>query len=142
MSVQTVKLLVVEDEPLLAHSLGESLAASGFQPTLAGSSEAAWTAWADAFDLIVLDVMLPEGNEAGLRFARALRKADFTQPVLFLSARETLPDRVRGLEYGDDYLPKPFAPPELVARRRAYASGHQNSGPGPDRSRWRARSCG
>jgi DNA-binding response OmpR family regulator len=65
--------------------------------------------------------MLPEGEEAGFELARGLREAGFRQPILFLTARESLPDRVRGLEVGDDYLAKPFALAELVARLRALA---------------------
>ena len=115
-----VRLLIVEDEPSLALALHESLGAQGFQPVVVGSTGEAWEAlWRQPFDLILLDVMLPEGDEAGFEFARELREADFRQPVLFLTARETLPDRVRGLELGDDYLAKPFAVVELVARLRA-----------------------
>lgn len=124
-----MRLLIVEDEPSLALSLHESLQAHGFKTVVAGSAGEAWERlWAEAFDLIVLDVRLPEGDEAGFRLAQELRESDFRQPILFLTARETLPDRVRGLEYGDDYLPKPFALPELVARLRAlYRRGEVRS---------------
>ncbi len=127
-------LLIVEDEPSLAQTLRESLPAYGFKPTVAGSVEAAREAlWAGAFDLIVLDVTLPEGAEAGFSFAEALREDRFAQPILFLSAREGLPDRLRGLEHGDDYLAKPFALPELVARLRAlYRRGERR----PQRALW------
>ncbi|WP_041652309.1 response regulator transcription factor [Allomeiothermus silvanus] len=115
-------VLLVEDDPSLSQTLLESLAAQGFKPRLATSAEAAWEAlWRDPVDLIVLDVMLPEGEEAGFELAKELREAGFHQPILFLTARESLPDRVRGLEVGDDYLAKPFALAELVARLRALA---------------------
>lgn len=115
-------MLLVEDDPSLGQTLLESLAAQGFRLRLVTSAEAAWEAlWQDAVDLIVLDVMLPEGEEAGFELARGLREAGFHQPILFLTARESLPDRVQGLEVGDDYLAKPFALAELVARLRALA---------------------
>ncbi|GIW31876.1 MAG: response regulator [Meiothermus sp.] len=115
-----VRLLIVEDEPSLASTLKESLSVQGFQVTLAASrSEAEALVWEQPFDLILLDVMLPEGPEAGFELAQALRESGFHQPILFLTAREALPDRVRGLEWGDDYLPKPFALAELVARLKA-----------------------
>lgn len=114
------KLLVVEDEANLAAALDEGLRSHGFDVTTAGSVEEAWTAlWTDPFDVVVLDVMLPEGRDAGFALAQEMRESGLTQPILFLSARETLPDRVRGLEVGEDYLPKPFALAELVARIRS-----------------------
>lgn len=115
-----MQLLIVEDERSLADTLRESLAAYGFQPVCAYSSDEAWEAlWRHPLDLIVLDVMLPEGDEAGYRWAEQMREAGFRQPILFLTARDALPDRVRGLEHGDDYLAKPFALVELVARLKA-----------------------
>ncbi|MBF6593088.1 MAG: response regulator transcription factor [Thermaceae bacterium] len=117
-----MRLLVVEDEPSLGQTLSESLSAQGFQPHLVTSAKAAEKAvWENPFDLFLLDVMLPEGEEAGFELAQGLREAGFRQPILFLTAREALPDRVRGLEVGDDYLAKPFALAELVARLRALA---------------------
>lgn len=119
-TILEVRLLVVEDEVSLACALRESLETQGFRPTVVHSAEAAWEAlWREPFDLLLLDVMLPEGDEAGFIFAREAREAGFRQPILFLTARETVDDRVRGLEHGDDYLPKPFAVAELVARLRA-----------------------
>ena len=124
-----VRLLIVEDEPSLAEALHRSLGAQGFRPTLAGSAEAAWEALlAHPFDLILLDVMLPEGRDAGFEWARAIREAGFRQPILFLSAREALPDRLQGLAHGDDYLAKPFAPAEVIARLKAlYRRGEVRS---------------
>jgi DNA-binding response OmpR family regulator len=115
-----VRLLVVEDEVSLAQALRESLEGQGFRPTVVHSADAAWEAlWAAPFELLLLDVMLPEGDEAGFKLAQDVREAGFRQPILFLTARETLDDRVRGLEFGDDYLAKPFAVTELIARLKA-----------------------
>jgi DNA-binding response OmpR family regulator len=115
-----MRLLIVEDEVSIAQSLAEGLKGMGFAPTMTHSAAAAWEAlWHAPFDLILLDVMLPEGDEAGFAFAQGVREAGFRQPILFLTAREALPDRVRGLEFGDDYLPKPFALAELIARLKA-----------------------
>lgn len=97
--------------------LRDSLTAHGFRPFFAYSADEAWEAvWRYPFDIIVLDVMLPEGDDAGFSWAEGVREADFHQPILFLTAREQLPDRVRGLTLGEDYLAKPFAIAELVAR--------------------------
>jgi DNA-binding response OmpR family regulator len=115
-----VRLLIVEDEPSLAATLEESLQAQDFETYVASDARSAWAvAWARPFDLVLLDVMLPEGDEAGFEWAREFRESGFHQPILFLTAREALPDRVRGLEFGDDYLAKPFALSELVARLKA-----------------------
>lgn len=115
-----MRLLVVEDEPSLGQTLGESLSAQGFHLRLVASAkEAEKIVWEEPFDLFLLDVMLPEGEAAGFELAVGLREAGFRQPILFLTAREALPDRVRGLQVGDDYLAKPFALAELVARLKA-----------------------
>lgn len=115
-----MRLLIVEDEASLATTLEEALRAREFETYVAPDAGTAWeAAWARPFDLVLLDVMLPEGEEAGFEWAREFRESGFRQPILFLTAREALPDRVRGLEFGDDYLAKPFALSELVARLRA-----------------------
>ncbi len=115
-----MNLLIVEDDSALASTIDEALSHHGFSTRVAGSAQEAWEAlWSGPVDLVLLDVMLPEGDEAGFEWAAAVREADFRQPILFLTARESLPDRVRGLDHGDDYLAKPFALPELVARLRA-----------------------
>lgn len=117
-----MQLLVVEDDPALAQSLVEALGASGFQVRHAASANQAWDAlWTGPVDVIVLDVMLPEGHDAGFVWAKSVRDADFRQPILFLTARDGLQDRLEGLRDGDDYLTKPFAVPELVARINALA---------------------
>lgn len=117
-----MRVLIVEDDGAVAATLDDLLVAAGFETVAASSASSAWEAlWRQPFDVVVLDVMLPEGEEAGFDWAAAVRAADFRQPILFLTARHDLLDRVRGLEIGDDYLPKPFAPSELVARLRALA---------------------
>lgn len=117
-----MRVLVVEDDSAVAASLIDVLGAAGLATVHAGSATSAWEAlWSQPFDVVLLDVMLPEGTEAGFDWAVDVRAADFRQPILFLTARDDLRDRVRGLEYGDDYLAKPFEPAELVARLRALA---------------------
>jgi DNA-binding response OmpR family regulator len=130
-----MRVLVVEDDPVLAQTLLESLQAHGFEVTNARSSQQAWELlWSTPFDLLVLDVMLPEGTDEGFLLAQHIREAGFRQPLLFLTARETLTDRVRGLGVGDDYLPKPFALAELVARLKAlYRRGEVR----PSQLQWR-----
>lgn len=115
-----MQLLIVEDDPAVAQSLLEALDAVGFSTRHAGSAQEAWEAlWSGPVDVIVLDVMLPEGHDAGFSWAEGIRDADFRQPILFLTARDGLSDRLRGLQDGDDYLAKPFAVPELLARVNA-----------------------
>jgi DNA-binding response OmpR family regulator len=130
-----MRVLVVEDDPVLAQTLLEGLQAHSFEVTNARSSHEAWEVlWGNTFDLFVLDVMLPEGAEEGFLLAGQIRDAGFRQPILFLTARETLTDRVRGLGVGDDYLPKPFALAELVARLKAlYRRGEVR----PGRVQWK-----
>ena len=135
MRIVAIKVLLVEDEPSLATTVEEGLDAHGFDVAVAGSSERAWeVAWSAPFDVAVLDVMLPEGRDAGFRLAGELRAGGFHQPILFLTARESLPDRVRGLEVGEDYLAKPFALAELVARIKAL---HRRGDVRPQVLRWR-----
>lgn len=115
-----MRVMLVEDEVDLAAVLRDGLHGHGIEVLLAGSTEEAWRiAWDAPFDLFVIDVMLPEGPEAGFEFAAQVRESDFHQPILFLTARDALADRVRGLEAGEDYLAKPFDFPELVARLKA-----------------------
>ncbi|HJU28812.1 MAG TPA: response regulator transcription factor [Candidatus Binataceae bacterium] len=120
-SIQPLHLLVVEDEIKLLNNLCRGLGEEGFAVLSAGSAEAAERAIANGeFDAIVLDLRLP--GKDGLEFLRGLRAAGDTTPVLVLTARGSVSERVVGLETGaDDYLVKPFAFPELVARIRALA---------------------
>lgn len=130
-----IRVLLVEDEPNLAVTIEEGLSAHGFGVTVAASSAQAWeVAWRDPFDVAILDVMLPEGRDAGFELAGDLRSSGFVQPILFLTARESLPDRVRGLEVGEDYLAKPFALAELVARIKSL---HRRGDIRPPLLRWR-----
>jgi DNA-binding response OmpR family regulator len=116
-----MRVLVVEDDSELAAVLESGLSEHGFEIVrestfAAGRSRAVL----GAFDVIVLDVMLPGGN--GFDLCRALRDRNVGTPVLMLTARDTVDDRVQGLDSGaDDYLTKPFAFRELVARLHALA---------------------
>jgi DNA-binding response OmpR family regulator len=119
MKVQKMKLLVIEDEPKVGKALGEGLKADGYEVTLAQTGEDGFfMASSRSFDLIVLDVMLPGRN--GIEVLKTLRKQGLGIPVLLLTAKDAIGDRVLGLDAGaDDYLVKPFAFPELRARIRA-----------------------
>ncbi len=114
-----MRVLVVEDEPKMAGLLRRGLTEEGWAVDLAGSGEdALWAATENPYDAIVLDVMLPDFD--GFEVCRRLRAADRWAPVLMLTARDGVPDRVAGLDVGaDDYLTKPFEFSELFARLRA-----------------------
>jgi two-component system, OmpR family, copper resistance phosphate regulon response regulator CusR len=114
-----VRILVVEDERKLAGVLASALAAEHYDVVVAPTGEDGFfRANAEAFDLVLLDLMLPGRN--GLEILDTLRKRQVHTPVLILTARDGIDDRVRGLDLGaDDYLVKPFALPELLARIRA-----------------------
>lgn len=113
-----MKLLVVEDEAKTGQYLREGLTEAGFVVDLATNGlDGQHLALNEPYDLIVLDVMLPDLD--GWRILQSLRAADNPVPVLFLTARDSVADRVKGLELGaDDYLVKPFAFSELLARVR------------------------
>ncbi len=114
-----MQILVIEDEPKVGRAVQEGLRAEGYEVTLASTGEEGFfLASSRVFDLIVLDVMLP--GRDGLEVLAALRRQRKTTPVLLLTARDAVEDRVAGLDAGaDDYLVKPFAFPELSARIRA-----------------------
>ena len=114
-----VKLLVVEDERPTAQFLQRGLSEEGFAVDVAADAHSADAlVRAYDYDLIVLDVMLPGGD--GFSLCQRWRAAGVNRPILFLTARDDVADRVRGLERGgDDYLVKPFAFAELLARVRA-----------------------
>jgi len=116
-----VRLLIVEDERKLADLLVRGLREEGHSVDAASrGEEALWMARARPYDAIVLDVMLPGLD--GFDVCRELRAGGIWTPVIFLTARDALDDRVRGLDSGgDDYLVKPFLFPELLARLRAVA---------------------
>ncbi|HEY9414629.1 MAG TPA: response regulator transcription factor, partial [Pseudonocardia sp.] len=111
--------LVVDDDRAVRESLRRSLAFNGYQVELAGDGQAALAAILDSRpDALVLDVMMPRLD--GLEVCRRLRGAGDDLPILVLTARDAVSDRVAGLDAGaDDYLPKPFALEELLARLRA-----------------------
>jgi two-component system, OmpR family, copper resistance phosphate regulon response regulator CusR len=113
-----MRILVIEDEWKTAAYLRQGLAESGFTVEVcAGGDEGLDQALATENDLIILDVMLPKRD--GWSILGALRQAGKQTPVLFLTARDTVPDKVKGLELGaDDYLVKPFDFSELLARVR------------------------
>jgi two-component system copper resistance phosphate regulon response regulator CusR len=113
-----VKILLVEDEAKTVAFLKKGLSENGFVLDVARDGETGLHLATElTYDLVILDVMLPERD--GWSVLQALRKRDRTTPVLFLTARDGVPDRVRGLETGaDDYLVKPFAFSELLARVR------------------------
>jgi two-component system response regulator MprA len=113
------RVLVVDDDPPLRRMLERTLAAEGFEVTVAGDGGAALVAAERAApDVIVLDVAMPVMD--GLAVCRRLRAKGLPTPILMLTARDAVPDRVAGLESGaDDYLVKPFAVEELIARLRA-----------------------
>lgn len=117
-AVPQLHVLVVDDEPRIRDVVRYALEREGYRVTAADALGSATTSMqADPPDLLVLDVMLPDGS--GLELCRRLRRHAAT-PILFLSARSEEIDRVIGLEVGaDDYLTKPFSPRELVARVRA-----------------------
>ena len=114
-----MRLLVVEDELEFARTLARALEEEGFAVDLAGDGEEGlYLAMEVAYAAIVLDLMLPRRD--GWSVLEALRRAGRQTPVLVLTARDAVDDRVRGLNQGaDDYLTKPFALTELVARLRA-----------------------
>ena len=118
-TVPAARVLVVEDEPKVARALREGLAGEGYQVVVALTGEDGFfRASSEPFDLLILDRMLP-GRE-GLEVLRTLRQKGHLTPVLVLTARDAVEDRVEGLDAGaDDYMVKPFAFTELLARVRA-----------------------
>jgi two-component system response regulator MprA len=114
------KVLVVDDDPMILRMLKRGLSLDGYEvETAANGQDALRLARQGQPDLVVLDVMLPDVGLDGLAIARLLRK-DSAIPILMLTAKDTVPDRVSGLEAGaDDYLVKPFAFDELAARVKA-----------------------
>jgi two-component system, OmpR family, response regulator len=116
-----MRVLIVEDEPKMAGLIRRGLREEGYAADIAGrGEEALWMAGATDYDAIVLDVLLPGSN--GFDICRELRRSGIWSPVLMLTARDSVDDRVAGLDAGaDDYLTKPFSFVELLARLRALA---------------------
>lgn len=121
-----MQILIIEDERKLAEAIGAGLKGGGYEVEIVNSGEAGLRHLREsAVDLIVLDVMLP--RIGGLEVLREIRRSGFKVPVLILTSKDSIEDRVRGLDSGaDDYLTKPFAFPELLARLRAL---HRRSNP-------------
>jgi two-component system copper resistance phosphate regulon response regulator CusR len=116
--VPSASVLVVEDELKVAEAVREGLEAEGYRVVLASTGDDGLRRAAEGIDVVVLDLMLP--GRDGLDVLRRVRAAGSRVPVLVLTARDTIEDRVQGLDAGaDDYLVKPFAFAELVARVRA-----------------------
>src|ERR1700722_19624908 len=114
-----MKILVVEDQRRLGVLLKQGLAEAGYSVSCANSCATARDALCDtSYDAIVLDLGLPDGE--GLDLLRQWRKSGFNEPILILSARDEVQDRIKGLDLGaDDYLAKPFSLEELLARLRS-----------------------
>jgi two-component system, OmpR family, copper resistance phosphate regulon response regulator CusR len=115
-----IRVLVIEDEREIADFVVRGLREEGFTVAHAADGDAGWHALQEPWDVVLLDWWLPGPD--GLALLRRYRQAGGAAPVLFLTARDAVPDRVRGLDAGaDDYLCKPFAFAELLARVRALA---------------------
>src|SRR5262245_25134198 len=114
-----MRVLIVEDEPKLAGLLRRGLRKEGMAVDVAAKGEdALWKAESTEYDAIILDLMLPGID--GFEVCRRIREAGVWSPVLMLTARDSVRDRVAGLDSGaDDYLTKPFSYAELLARLRA-----------------------
>jgi DNA-binding response OmpR family regulator len=114
-----VRILVVEDEIRLAEALGQIISEHKYTVDVVNDGEAGYDyAISGIYDVIVLDVMLPKMN--GFDVVREIRKNKNQTPIILLTAKDEIADKVKGLDYGaDDYLTKPFAAEELVARIRA-----------------------
>jgi len=114
-----MKILIVDDEPDLLEELRETLKQQRYDVDTAADGEAALDKVFDnAYDLVILDIMLPKID--GLAVLKEIRDGDITTPVLMLTAKGSVEDKISGLDYGaDDYLPKPFDMAELMARIRS-----------------------
>jgi len=114
-----MRILLAEDEPKVAEHVRQGLTAEGYAVDLAiDGEEALWLAELNKYDALLLDVMMP--GKDGISVVRQLRRKQSMVPVIFLTARDDVDDKVRGLDAGgDDYLTKPFSIAELLARLRA-----------------------
>lgn len=126
------RILIIEDEEKMARMLARVLREEGYVSETAGDGRTGLRrALEDSFDLLIVDWMLPE--RSGIQIVRGLRAAEVDTRVLMLTARDQVEDRVEGLDAGaDDYLPKPFALPELLARVRALTRRSRETGDGGD----------
>ena len=116
-----MRILVVEDDVAMAAAIVRALHVAGVVADVAQlGDEALWMAQGEAYDVLVLDIMLPDMD--GVDVCRQLRKAGVWTPIIMVTARDAIDDRIRGLDAGaDDYLTKPFSLGELLARLRALA---------------------
>ncbi len=123
-----MRVLIVEDEVRLAEALGQIMAEHRYLADLVYTGpDGLEYGLTNQYDVIVLDVMLPGMD--GLAVARGLREAKVSTPILMLTARDEVPDKVAGLDHGaDDYMTKPFATEELLARIRRWPGGRGRSG--------------
>src|SRR5947209_9260446 len=114
-----MRILLIEDEKKTAAYLAKGLSEAGFQVTIAEDGDTGLEfALSKSFDLFIIDVMLPKRD--GWSIISTLKRKEVRTPILLLTARDSVRDRVKGLELGaDDYLVKPFAFPELLARVRS-----------------------
>lgn len=114
-----MRILLAEDELKVARHLSQGLSAEGYAVDLAADGdEATWLAEKNPYDILLLDVMMP--GKDGFTIVRHLRRKQILTPVIFITARGEVEDRVRGLDAGgDDYITKPFSLAELLARVRA-----------------------
>jgi two-component system copper resistance phosphate regulon response regulator CusR len=114
-----MRILIAEDVAKVANHIRQGLEAEGYSVDVANDGEEAlWLAGTHPYDVLVLDVMMP--SKDGFSVVRQLRRKEIMTPVLFLTSRAEVEDRVRGLDAGgDDYLTKPFSMAELLARLRA-----------------------
>ena len=122
------RILIIEDEEKMARMVARVLREEGYVAETAENGRTGLgRALDDSFDLLIVDWMLPE--RSGVQIVRGLRAAEVGTPVLMLTARDQVEDRVEGLDAGaDDYLPKPFALPELLARVRALTRRTRDTG--------------
>ncbi|WP_296644287.1 response regulator transcription factor [Romboutsia sp. 13368] len=121
-----MRLLLVEDEKQLSEALKQILVKNKYTVDAVYSGDDGLDyALTDVYDVIILDIMLPKLN--GLEILKIIRKRKISTPVILLTAKGTVEDRILGLDSGaDDYLPKPFAPEELLARLRALTRRNTN----------------
>ena len=126
-AIPEASLLVVEDEPNIRELLATSLRFAGFEVTTAADGQSALeSASAHSPDLVVLDVMLPDMD--GFEVTRRLRESGRLLPIVFVTARDSVEDKIKGLTVGgDDYVTKPFSLEEVVARVRALLRRHAPS---------------
>lgn len=117
-----MKILIIEDDRDIRTSLAEALQHAGYLSEQAESVQEAWGLMdLYAFDALICDVGLPEGERAGFELVRELRHRGKVTPVLYLTGLDSLEDTIKGLDAGgDDYILKPFRVPEVLARLRAH----------------------